>query len=333
MLEIYLFRLTQQMKRKNTLVLSMLLILILMSVVSCSWWQKDEKALQRDSYRRMLELQKAKTEAMNKEFDKGDRLPEPGADDFERLGDQYVRQGNSNMAIVFYDKALKADAKRINTQYKMGILLISKGLLDEAEDRFNEIIKINENSELAYEGKGRVALLRGNLNDAINDFKKATQINKDMWQAFCFMGIIADRLQRHEEAIAYYHKAIAINPKSADLFNNLGMSYALMGEYEKALQALITASDLGSNGKIFNNIGLVLGKLGRYDEALASFKKGGDEASAYNNLGCIYLAEENYAKAIKAFEKAIALNPKYYVRAKDNLNKAEALLKEEKTAN
>jgi tetratricopeptide (TPR) repeat protein len=74
-------------------------------------------------------------------------------------------------------------------------------------------------------------------------------------------------------------------------------------------------------------MGIVLGKLGRYDEALDAFKKVGDEASAYNNLGCIYLAEKNYSAAITAFQRAIEINPYFYVKAKENMRYAEALMK------
>lgn len=309
-------------------------IVIVLILSGCSWWNKDESTIKRDNYLKMLELQKAKAEAMNKENDTFKKMPEPGAEEFERLGDQYARQGNINMAIVYYDKALREDSKRINTRYKMGILYISKGMLDEAENKFNEIHIIDAKSELSYEGKGRIALLRGNLSESMAEFNTASKINGELWQVFSFMGIIADRLQRHEEAIGFYHKAIAINPKSSDLFNNLSMSYALMGEYEKSLQALITAAELNTkNSKIYNNMGLVLGKLGRYDEALEAFKKAGDDASAYNNMGCIYLVEENYTKAISAFEKAIELNPKYYLRAKENMMKAEALNRAKDTMN
>jgi tetratricopeptide (TPR) repeat protein len=79
--------------------------------------------------------------------------------------------------------------------------------------------------------------------------------------------------------------------------------------------------------KIYNNMGLVLGKLGRYDEALEAFKKVGDEASAYNNLGCMYMAGRNYRAAIMAFQKAIEVNPRFYVKANENLKIAESMMK------
>jgi tetratricopeptide (TPR) repeat protein len=57
---------------------------------------------------------------------------------------------------------------------------------------------------------------------------------------------------------------------------------------------------------------------------LEAFKKGGGEARAYNNLGCIYLRQGKFEEAIHLFEKAIEIEPGFYARASENLNKAKA---------
>jgi tetratricopeptide (TPR) repeat protein len=59
---------------------------------------------------------------------------------------------------------------------------------------------------------------------------------------------------------------------------------------------------------------------------LEAFRRGGTEASAFNNLGCIYLGQGKYAEAEAHFEKAIALSPTFYVKASENLRQARAYL-------
>jgi len=63
--------------------------------------------------------------------------------------------------------------------------------------------------------------------------------------------------------------------------------------------------------------------LERYPEAIEVFKKGGNEASAYNNLGVVLLSEGKYPEAIEAFERSLDIHPGFYLRAYENLNRAK----------
>jgi tetratricopeptide (TPR) repeat protein len=63
--------------------------------------------------------------------------------------------------------------------------------------------------------------------------------------------------------------------------------------------------------------------LGRYEEALEVFKKNGDEAAAYNNLGYVFMIEGKNKEAIEAFEKALEIKPGFYLKAYENLKKAK----------
>jgi Flp pilus assembly protein TadD len=119
--------------------------------------------------------------------------------------------------------------------------------------------------------------------------------------------------------------ALGFKPNAGILLNNLGMSFLLKGEYEKAIKSFTEAQKLEpSDDKIQNNLALALCKVGRYQEALEVFKKTGDEASAYNNLGYVYMTEGKHKEAIEAFEKALEIRPGFYIKAYENLNKAKA---------
>jgi Flp pilus assembly protein TadD len=131
-------------------------------------------------------------------------------------------------------------------------------------------------------------------------------------------------------AIHEFEAAIRLKPDEGLLYNNLGVSYSLAGEYKKALNAFNKAKKRNYfDSKFYNNLGLVLSKLGRNQEALEAFRRKGDQAQAYNNLGCIYLEAGEYEKAISYFEKAIEVNPTFYAKASDNLEKAKMILSRE----
>jgi len=172
---------------------------------------------------------------------------------------------------------------------------------------------------------GRAILKKGDFVEAEKNFQQAIKLNNGLWQAHNFLGIIYDRQRKFEAAIPEYTAAIAVKPNEAILFNNLGMSYYLNGAYEKAAKAFAEAVKVdGTNSKINNNLALALSKLGRFQEAFEAFKRGRDEATAYNNIGYLYLTAGKYDEAIKSFEKAVEINPKFYVRAHENMKKAKA---------
>ena len=71
-------------------------------------------------------------------------------------------------------------------------------------------------------------------------------------------------------------------------------------------------------------IGLI--KLERYPEAFESFKKANDEATAYYNLGCLYMAGGRTKEAVESFEKAVEMKPGFYVQAHQKMKKAREAL-------
>jgi len=280
----------------------------------------------RDEHRRMMDMQK-NAEAASATGSPLKDLPEMDARAMEQVGDNYVRQNNPSMAFVQYDKALGKDPKLESARYKRGMLLLSRGMNDEALSEFESILSRNPNNALALEGRGRVHLAKNSFDAAMADFDQALASDPKLWQVHALRGYLYDQRKDHDQAIGEYEKAIALQPNSSLLFNNLGMSRYLKGDYKGAAEAYARAIQLDvNNRRAYNNLGLVLYKLGHDDDALLAFKHGGDEAAAYNNMGCLYMADKKYDKARAAFEKAIGMRASYFAKAHENLKKAESAI-------
>jgi Flp pilus assembly protein TadD len=277
---------------------------------------------QNSEYRQIMDRQKASMdEAALK------KVPPLTAVGYEKLGDQYFLQGKADIAFKNYYEALRLEPGQIRVRYKIGRLFLEKGLLDEAEKEFQGVLEKSTDYALAYEGLGRVQFARNKLNEAEKQFNKAVQLDSNLWQAHNFLGIVYDRQKEFKKASFHYQKAIILQPNLGILYNNLGMSLFLKGDYQASLEALIEGAKLDSNNKkILNNLGLLLCKLGRSQEAFETFKKAGNEASAYYNLGCFYLMERKYKEAIQSYQKAIDAKPEFYVEAYEKMNQAKAAL-------
>ena len=142
------------------------------------------------------------------------------------------------------------------------------------------------------------------------------------------LGIILDYQNRPSEAVQEYKAALQLKPDEGGLYNNLGIAYSILGDYERAVTAFQKAVRTGTanKNKTYNNLGFALCQAGRYAEARDAFKQGGNEAQAYNNLGYMLLQKGEVDQAISSFQKAVELSPGYYDQAAENLKKAQMLL-------
>ena len=301
-----------------------LLIFLIAVLMGCASQNTPQTQLirQASEYRQTIDRQKASAE---EEVLK--KVPPLTAEGYEKLGDQYFLQGKVDIAFKNYYEALRLEPEQIRVRYKIGRLFLEKGLLEDAEKEFRMILEKNPDYALAYEGLGRTYFARNKLTEAEKDFAKVVRLDPNAWQAHNFLGVIYDRQKEFNRASFHYQKAITLQPNMAILYNNLGMSLFLKGEYEASLKALIEGAKLDPNNKkINNNLGLLLCKMGRFQDAFETFKRAGNEASAYYNIGCIYMIEKNYKEAIRSYQKAIDAKPEFYVEAYEKMNQAKAAL-------
>lgn len=294
-----------------------LLLIIALFICSCvpAKFQTDTTG----EYKRVMDLQRQR-EGLARSQEKPANLPDMTTSDYERVGDNYLHQGNSVMAFIQYRKSLELNPDQPLLKYKTGCLFLEKGLFSEARKEFEDILKKDKENANAYEGMGRVCFAKGDLEGAAENFNRAVKIDPGLWRARALLGIVYDKKKDFAAALREYESALKLYPESAVVYNNMGMSLYLSGKYELSSRAFISAIKLQpENRKLYNNLGLSLCKLGRHREAVEAFKRGADSASAQNNIGYCYIAEKNYGKALDAFSRAIEIRPNFYARAFENL--------------
>ena len=115
-------------------------------------------------------------------------------------------------------------------------------------------------------------------------------------------------------------------PDQAANHNNLGLNYMVRGEYPEAALSFLHALALDKdNIRIKNNLASAYLLSGDKDNAVEIFKGTVGEAGAYNNVGYLLMTQGNFDEAEQAFKKALQLNPSYYLRAQENLDKLQRL--------
>ena len=294
-----------------------------LSLAGCISIGKD--GAQNLNYEQMQELQiQSQYSAVPDDKAIKDALPEMTAHDFEKLGDGYLSKGNPHQAFVQFEKALNLDPQNSVIQYKKGLAFLGGHLSQDAIREFENVLEKKPGFAPALLGMGQAYFQMKNYDDSQRYCRRALEIDSSLWRAYNFIGMAYDYQDKPDWAIKAYSRAIFLNPHEGSLYNNLGISYMLTADYAKAARAFLKALESGyRTKKVYNNLGLALSQLEEYDRALEAFKKGGNLPIAYNNLGCVLLSQGKSHEATRYFEKAIAVDPAFYVKAHDNLKRAK----------
>lgn len=298
------------LKRNTLLAVTLLMVMVLTG--GCSALQDRRAAV--DLERQIARQQVAREFAHDAVVSKV-----RSAAEYEQLGDRYVLSRDISRAYLYYLKGLEMEPERVSLLEKQAKLLLAKQKFFEAELVYRKLLTLNSTNGVALEGLGKALFGQKKYDAAEQSFSQALEYNDQSWAAFEYLGLIASHRHDFLEAHTWFEKAIELQPDRDSLVNNLAVSLYLNGKYTEALRLFNTLSKTTDERKVHNNLALTYFRLGYYDQAMASFKKGSKNAAeAYNNLGYQYLVDKQFLKAMNAFEKAIDLNPRYYVEAEKN---------------
>ena len=119
--------------------------------------------------------------------------------------------------------------------------------------------------------------------------------------------------QRYAEAERIYFNLLHLNKNNANVWQNLGSLYYAQEQYSKALDCLNKALIIDNTQAIYHyTIALILEKI-QNKTAIEAYEKAIEInpklVDAYNNLGNIFLLQDEIDKAEAVFKKAISANP------------------------
>ena len=134
----------------------------------------------------------------------------------------------------------------------------------------NQDLKIEETFNLAVKNH-----IENNLKEAQNFYNQVLKINPNHISALNNLGGLFKQLGETKTAKSFYKKTVKINPNFADGHNNLGIIYRELGDHQKALSCYKKTIEINPNHiNSYNNLGIVLEELGEYKKALSYYEKG-----------------------------------------------------------
>lgn len=190
-----------------------------------------------------------------------------------KLYHENKKQKNLKLAKKYLDKALSLDPTSYNGLLLYGEYYFLKGEYQNSYQIYSDLAKNNPGDPVATENAKIVMIKwKGNQLDEIADMIIKKEINQAMSNinnilidspnnpdAICLKGkIFGQGLLQMDSARFYFNKALQINPNHVNSLENMGVSYAIQGELEKALTYLLKANQINPNSEsVKKNIELV----------------------------------------------------------------------------
>ncbi|OJW28037.1 MAG: hypothetical protein BGO49_07545 [Planctomycetales bacterium 71-10] len=247
-----------------------------------------------------------------------------------------------------YSRAVALDPNYAFAYRLRGAIRSRTGRNEEALRDFEVVGRLRPNDSENHKDRGGV-LVRMNRNDeALAELDRALAIDPRNAKAYQNRGAAYNNLRRYAEAVADLDRAIDLDPKNAGARTNCGLALFMLGEYERSLEDLGEAVKLAPRNAIVHfNRGNVYAKLGLRDQAMADYRAveeadprllasyGGvsgvlaemsrdrmamrspsprpeptSEAEARMREGRSSQAAGDWARAVEAFDKAAAADPR-----------------------
>jgi tetratricopeptide (TPR) repeat protein len=256
-------------------------------------------------------------EALN-DFTKALELDETFYLSYAGMGNAYDRYGEFDEAVKWYNKSLE-------NEYEI--------LQNLGTDALAEI----------YYSRGR-AYQRVEDPQAIQDYEKSLEYDPNLDTTLGHLASICSCIGKHEEALELYNRSVEIKESLPVLglwdfhtWDGRGECYYKLGEYDKAIQDLNKAIEVGHRpilpaylylGKTYLAMGNDSKAREYFDEiigictgAIEKIEKGeqvwlypSEGYALYNLRGLAYIELGEYDKAISDFQKVIELGPKEFPR-------------------
>jgi tetratricopeptide (TPR) repeat protein len=196
----------------------------------------------------------------------------------------------------------------------------------QAADQFDDAIGKNPKMVAAYYNQG-LAYERCNLEkDAERAYRKALDINSKYSNALGGLGVVAWKAGRKEEAERYFRQALSIDQRCLPALVNMATMLRERAQRTGDMSAVKEAQDDvrralavdGDNMAAYATLALIYydlagsdrAKLDMADTVLTQAKRKNDKyAPIWNISGLVQLRKKNVTQALRAFRKAIELDP------------------------
>ena len=150
----------------------------------------------------------------------------------------------------------------------------------------------------------------GQLTKAESGYRELCEAKPDVARNHQRLGVVLTRMGQRDAGIAELERARQLEPQNTAILNDLGYAHLQTGDSARAAKLFKKPLELDpQNKRANNNLALALGYEGDLKESFRMFQNTLPEADALSNLGYVATQSGNKELAVKAYSRALTLEP------------------------
>lgn len=186
--------------------------------------------------------------------------------------DGHYGNGEIDLAIREYKKALLLDPTNANVQNSLGVCYGLQEKLDKALACFQEASRNDPEEPMMKYNSGLIHSLSGNSDKALEIFLAVGGRENDPFELIIETGKLYIEQDKPEKALPYLEKALLVNPQSGPAHRFMGEYHCLTGNQDDAVAAFQKAVKLNPNDAYaLSSLGHLFHKKGENPEITEIF--------------------------------------------------------------
>jgi Flp pilus assembly protein TadD len=225
----------------------------------------------------------------------------------------YVRQGRAADAVRVLEDGLRYRPKGIGLLNELGTLLLAGGRAEEAEARFREALVVEPRNPRSVMGLARSLAATGHVADGAAVVEKALEESPGAGELYFLLGSLRVHLDQYQKALDALTRANELGVESPGVDVYRAIALAALGrrdEAEKTLRLVLERNPGAPEAR--KQLGLLLVET-RPGEALDQLSQAldavPDDLQTLETAGLLAVTLNRDEKAIELLSRALALDP------------------------
>ncbi|MHC4545898.1 MAG: tetratricopeptide repeat protein [Planctomycetota bacterium] len=245
------------------------------------------------------EVAALKKEAINAAIQLTKDFPKD-AEAFFLSGFVYRNQGNSEKAIMCWERCVELDSNHTKAYHGMGEVALDKGEYERAVDLWQRVLEIDPKLPGVYNSLASALMCLGKAEEAVKAFQKDIEISGQSVHSQFMLGKQYQLLKEYEKARKCYETVIKMAPGYKQAYHGLAMVSERLGQkdkFEKYMEKFrkLKAEDM----KVLKE------QDSRFDDLASARRRA---AETCKDVGQFYYERRDARKAEKLLQRAATLD-------------------------